>query len=40
MCCGGLEDRKVRIVGTDGTVKDGPYPEAIAGVTLVEVASR
>ena len=28
------------IVATDGTVSDGPYPEAIGGVTVVEVPSR
>jgi hypothetical protein len=27
-------------VATDGTVTDGPYPEAIGGVTVVEVPSR
>ena len=40
VCCGGLEDQKASIVATDGTVTDGPYPEAIGGVTLVEVPSR
>ena len=28
------------IVAADGTVTDGPYPEAIGGVTIVEVPSR
>jgi len=37
---GGLENQPVSIVATDGTVTDGPYPEAIGGVTLVEVPSR
>jgi hypothetical protein len=37
---GGLEDQKAGIVATDGTVTDGPYPEAIGGVTVVEVPSR
>ena len=37
---GGLEDQKASIVATDGTVTDGPYPEAIGGVTAVEVPSR
>jgi hypothetical protein len=37
---GGLEDQKASIVATDGTVTDGPYPEAIGGVMLVEVATR
>jgi hypothetical protein len=27
-------------VATDGTVSDGPEPDAIGGVTVVEVASR
>jgi hypothetical protein len=27
-------------VATDGTVTDGPYPEAIGGYTLVDVPSR
>jgi hypothetical protein len=37
---GGLEDQKAAVVATDGTVTDGPYPEAIGGVTVVEVPSR
>jgi hypothetical protein len=37
---GGLEDQTASIVATDGTVTDGPYPEAIGGVTVVEVPSR
>ncbi len=37
---GGLEDQKATVVATDGTVTDGPYPEAIGGVTVVEVPSR
>ena len=28
---GGLEHQKARVVATDGTVTDGPYPEAIGG---------
>ena len=27
-------------MATDGTVTDGPYPEAIGGLTVVEVPSR
>jgi hypothetical protein len=27
-------------VATDGTVTDGPYPQAIGGFTLVDVPSR
>jgi hypothetical protein len=36
---GGLEDQKASVVATDGTVTDGPYPQAIGGVTVVEVPS-
>ena len=28
---GGLENQKASIVATDGTITDGPYPEAIGG---------
>ena len=37
---GGLEDRRASIVDTDGAVTDGPYPEAVGGVTVVDVTSR
>jgi len=37
---GGLEDQMASIVATDGTVTDGPYPDAVGGVTVVEVPSR
>src|SRR5215472_4466595 len=37
---GGLANQRASVVATDGTVIDGPYPEAIGGVTLVEVPSR
>jgi hypothetical protein len=37
---GGLENRKSSIVAIDGTVTDGPEPEIIGGVTVVEVPSR
>jgi hypothetical protein len=40
VCTGGLENEKASIVGTDGTVTDGPYPEAIGGFCLVDVLSR
>ena len=40
VCSGGLEDQRASIVATDGTVTDGPYPEAIGGVAVVEVPSR
>jgi hypothetical protein len=37
---GGLENQKASIVAIDGTVTDGPYPEAIGGLTVVNVSSR
>jgi hypothetical protein len=37
---GGLENQKASIVATDGTVTDGPYPEAIGGAMLIDVPSR
>ncbi len=40
VCAGGLEDHGASIVATGGTVTDGPYPQAIGGVTVVEVPSR
>jgi hypothetical protein len=40
VCAGGLEDQRASIVATDGTVTDGPYPEAIGGLTVVDVPSR
>jgi hypothetical protein len=40
VCSGGLQDQRASIVAADGTVTDGPYPEAIGGLTVIEVASR
>jgi hypothetical protein len=40
VCGGGLEDQRASIVAADGTVTDGPFPEAIGGLTVVEVPSR
>jgi hypothetical protein len=38
---GGLEDHKQSvIVATDGTVTDGQYPDAIGGITVLDVPSR
>jgi hypothetical protein len=37
---GGVENRKASIVATDGTVTDGPYPEAVGGLSVVDVPSR
>jgi hypothetical protein len=40
VCAGGLENQRASVVATDGTVTDGPYPEAIGGLTIVDVPSR
>jgi hypothetical protein len=37
---GGLETQKATVVSTDGTVSEGPYPEAIGGFCVVDVPSR
>jgi len=40
---GGLERQRASIVGTDGVVTDGPYPETkevVGGFSVVEVATR
>lgn len=37
---GGLETQRASFVATDGTVTDGPYPEAIGGFCVVDVPSR
>jgi hypothetical protein len=37
---GGLENQKASVVATDGTVTEGPYPEAIGGFCVVDVPSR
>src|SRR2546430_17659727 len=37
---GGLENQKASIVATDGTVTDGPYPEAVGGFWGVDVPPR
>ena len=37
---GGLENQKASIVATDGTVTDGPYPEAIGGLSVIDAPSR
>jgi hypothetical protein len=40
---GGLESQRAGIVGTDGTVADGPYPETkavLGGFAIVDVPSR
>ena len=37
---GGLEDQKASIVATDGTVAEGPYPQAIGGLSVIDAPSR
>ena len=37
---GGLENQKASIVATDGMVADGPYPQAIGGLSVIEGSSR
>jgi len=37
---GGLEPEPAKLVGTDGTVTDGPRPDFIGGITIVDVPSR
>lgn len=37
---GGLEDQPASIVATDGTVTDGPRPDVISGITVVDVTSH
>jgi hypothetical protein len=37
---GGLEHQKASIAATDGTVTDGAYPEAVSGMSIVDVPSR
>lgn len=37
---GGLANRRASIVGPDGTVTDGPHPEAIGGAMIVDVPNH
>jgi hypothetical protein len=37
---GGLLNQQASIVGTDGTVADGRYPEAVGGLSVIDVPSR
>jgi hypothetical protein len=37
---GDLEEEPANLVGTDGTVTDGPRPDFIGGITIVDVPSR
>jgi hypothetical protein len=40
VCAGGLVDEPVSIVTADGTVTRGPRPDAVGGMTVVDVPSR
>jgi hypothetical protein len=35
----GMESKKASVVGTDGTVTDGTYPEAVGGLSIIDVTS-
>ncbi|MDX6476099.1 MAG: hypothetical protein QOH95_1610 [Gaiellaceae bacterium] len=37
---GGMQDQKASIVATDGKVTDGSYPEAIGGLSVLDLPSR
>jgi hypothetical protein len=37
---GGLEHQQASIVATDGTVADGPYPQAVGGLSVIDAPSR
>jgi hypothetical protein len=37
---GGLESQRASLVAADGTLSDGPYPEAVSGFWVVDVPSR
>jgi hypothetical protein len=37
---GGLEEEPANLVGTDGTVTDGPRSDFTGGITIVDVPSR
>jgi len=36
---GGILDEPARIVATDGTITEGPYPEALGGFSVIEAPS-
>jgi hypothetical protein len=36
----GLESRAASIVGTDGSVSEGPQPEALGGFAIIDVPTR
>ena len=35
-----MEHQRATMVGTDGTVTDGSYPEAVGGFSIIEVPTR
>ncbi len=37
---GGMEDRPAAMVASDGTITDGPNPDAIGGLTVIDAPSR
>jgi hypothetical protein len=37
---GGLKSQPASVVATDGTVTDGPFPQAVGGFCVVDVPSR
>jgi hypothetical protein len=37
---GGLEHQKASIVAADGTTTDGPNPQAVGGLSVVDASSR
>jgi hypothetical protein len=37
---GGLENQNATVVSTDGTISEGPYPEAIGGFWVADAPSR
>ncbi len=37
---GGLENEQASIVATDGTVAEGPFPDAVGGLSVIDAPSR
>ena len=37
---GGLEHQRASIVATDGAVTDGPYPQAVGGLSVIDTPTR
>jgi hypothetical protein len=40
LVAGGLEDQPASIVAIDGTVTEGTHPDAVSGITIVDVPTR